>query len=312
MTEGEARTKVLVLLGPTASGKTAYALELAEALGGEVVSQDSRQVYRSMDIGTAKPTPEDRARAPHHGLDRVAPDETWTLAQQQRLTYDAVRGIAARGRLPMLVGGTGQYLRAALEGWTIPEVAPNAELRETLSAEAEAVGAPALPARLAEADPQAAAKIMPTDLRRIIRGLEVLAETGRPLSEQQRAAPPPWDALLLGLSMPREALYERIDRRADAMLRAGLLAEIAGLLAAGYDWSLPSMKTIGYGEFRPFFEGAASVAACAERLRYDTHRFVRHQDVWFRRFEAVRRLDPRHRAELEEGLRFSGAWLRGG
>jgi tRNA dimethylallyltransferase len=300
---------VLVVLGPTGVGKTGLGVELADRFGGEVVSQDSRQVYRLMDIGTAKPSAEERARAPHHALDLVWPPETWTLAQQQRLTYDLVARLSGEGRLPLLVGGTGQYLRAALEGWTIPQVPPDEGLRDRLRARAEAEGTGALHRRLREVDAPAAERIMPNDLRRIVRALEVWERTGRPLSEQQRAEPPPWDALVLGLTLPRERLYERLDARAEAQVGAGLLDEIRGLLARGYGWELPSMRSVGYGEFRPHFEGGASLGECIQRLKWDTHALARRQYVWFRRFEAARWFDvstPGARGEIEAAVQ---RWL---
>lgn len=286
-------------------------MRLARRFGGEIVNQDSRQVYRCMDIGTAKPTLAERELAPHHGLDLVAPDETWTLAHQQRLTYDTVRSLAERSRLPILVGGTGQYLRAALEGWTIPEVPPDQRIRERLRLEAETAGVAGLYDRLRRIDPQAAWKIMPNDLRRIVRALEVWETTGRRISEQQRAEPPPYDVLLLGLTLPREALYGRIDDRAARMMRSGLLEEISGLLDRGYDWSLASMQTIGYGEFRPYFEGRAALEECVERLRFNTHRLARHQYVWFRRFENLHWLDAGDSASLSVGEHLVASWLVG-
>lgn len=303
------RIPVLVILGPTASGKTDLAVRLGAALGAEVVSQDSRQVYRGMDIGTAKPTPAERALVPHHGLDLVGPDQTWTLAQQQRMTYDSVERLHGAGRLPMLVGGTGQYLRAILEGWTVPEVPPDPDLRMSLTEESGRIGVPALHARLAEIDPEAAAKIMPNDLRRIVRGLEVWHATGRGLSEQQRAVPPPYDPLLLGVTMDRSALYARIDARVGRMVEVGLLEEIARLLSAGYSWDLPAMRTIGYGEFRPYFRDRAPLADCIERVRLDTHRFVRHQCVWFRKLGDVHWLDSSEPVLRDRAERVVSEWL---
>ncbi|MDP9379354.1 MAG: tRNA (adenosine(37)-N6)-dimethylallyltransferase MiaA [Chloroflexota bacterium] len=304
-------TKVLVVLGPTASGKTPLAIHLARGYGGEIISQDSRQVYREMDIGTAKPTLGERALAPHHGLDVVSPDETWTLAQQQRLTYEMVAQLRRSGRLPMLVGGTGQYLRAILEGWTVPEVPPDLELRDALAREAELVGTPTLHARLGEVDPEAAAKIMPNDLRRVVRALEVWQHTGRKLSEQQRAEPPPYDTLLVGLTMERAELYRRIDERVGRMLAAGLLDEVTELLEWGYGWELPAMRTIGYGEWRPYLQGHASVEECAERVRLNTHNFARHQYVWFRRFREVHWLDSSSPALERDASCLVERWIAG-
>lgn len=309
MNDSSTRIPVLVVLGPTASGKTQLAIELARHFRGEVVNQDSRQVYRYMEIGTAKPTVRERELAPHHGLDMVSPDETWTLAQQQRFTYDTVERLHSRGKLPMLVGGTGQYLRAVLDGWTIPEAPPDEQLRRRLGAWAQEAGTEALHARLRDIDPQAADKIMPNDLRRIVRALEVWEITGRKLSEQQRAEPPPYQPLLIGLTMARQELYERIDRRAVGMLRIGLLEEVRGLLHRGYDWSLPSMRTIGYSEFEPYLEGTASLEACLERVQYNTHSFARHQYVWFRRFKDVRWLDARGPALFSQAERIVAEWL---
>jgi len=282
---------VVVVLGPTASGKTALAVQLAREFNGEIISQDSRQIFRGMDIGTAKPTQDERDVVPHHGLDLVSPNETWTLAEQQGMTYDTVERLHRAGRLPLLVGGTGQYLRAVLEGWTVPKAPPDAAFRDQLAEEADLYGVPALHARLRKIDPPAADKIMPNDLRRITRALEVWQVTGVRISEQQRAVPPPYRTLLLGLTMDRPALYARIDRRVQRMLEAGLLAEIEHLLEAGYDWDLPALRTIGYGEFQPYWEGQTELAVCAERVRYDSHRFARHQYIWFRRFESVEWLD---------------------
>ncbi len=301
--------KALVVLGPTASGKTALAISLAERFDGEIVNEDSRQVYRYMDVGTAKPTREERARVPHHGFDVVYPDESWTLAQQLRLTLETMEGVLARRRLPILCGATGQYLRAGLEGWSVPEVPPNPELRARLEREAGRSGAPALHARLWQVDPVSADRIMPNDLRRIARALEVWYATGRPLSELRRSEPPPYDFLILGLTMERARLYERIDRRAEGQLRAGLLDEISRLLRHGYDWSLPSMRSIGYGEFEPYFEGAADVEECLQRFKYDCHDLARRQYIWFRRINGINWLDASSESLAGDALGTVAAWL---
>jgi tRNA dimethylallyltransferase len=290
---------LLAIVGPTAVGKTALAIALAQALGGEIVSADSRQVYRGMDIGTAKPTPAERTAAPHHLIDVVEPDEEFSLALYQELATAAIEEIAARGRLPLLAGGTGQYLAALLEGWRIPRVAPRPELRAALEREAKREGATALHARLALVDPAAAAAILPTNVRRVVRALEVYQLTGRPISEQQAKQPPPYRVRTLWLTLPPAELYARIDARVDAMVAAGLLDEVRGLVERGYSWELPAMSGLGYREFQPFFAGQASLADAITRLKFDTHAFARRQPAWFRRLPALAQL-PADAPDLPE------------
>ncbi len=283
-------TPLLAIVGPTAVGKTALAIALAQALGGEIVSADSRQVYRGMDIGTAKPSAAERAAAPHHLIDVVDPDEEFSLARYQDLATAAIGEIAGRGRLPLLVGGTGQYLAAVLEGWQVPRVAPQPELRAALEREAQERGAAALHERLVRVDPAAAAGILPTNVRRVIRALEVYQVTGRPISEQQTRQQPPYAARTLWLTLPTDELYSRIDARVDGMIAAGLVEEVRGLLARGYGWDLPAMSSLGYREFQPYIDGRASLAEAIQQLKYDTHAFARRQPNWFRRLPAVTRL----------------------
>jgi tRNA dimethylallyltransferase len=273
---------LLVVVGPTAVGKTALSLHLAEALGGEVVSADSRLFYRRMDIGTAKPTPEERARVPHHLIDIAGPDETVGLAEFQEQAYAAIADVHARDKLPLLVGGTGQYVRAVVEGWRIPRVPPDPALRAELEAQAAAEGAPALHARLAQLDPNAARRIDPRNVRRVIRALEVCLITGKPISEQQRKQPPPYRVLQIGLTMERAALYARADRRVEAMMAAGLEDEVRRLVEAGYGWHLPAMSGLGYAQFQPFFEGQATLEEVVVEIKRATRRFIRHQHNWFR------------------------------
>ncbi len=282
---------VLVLLGPTGVGKTPLAVELARTLNGEIVSADSRQVYRGMDIGTAKPTAEQRAAVPHHLLDIVAPDEPFTLADFHERATAALQDIAGRGRMPFLVGGTGQYLAALLEGWKVPRVPPHPEIRVRLQREAEEAGAAALYRRLQEVDPESAARILPGNLRRIIRALEVYEVTGVPFSRLRGQEPPPFRYRVVGLTMERPALYARVDRRAEEMIRQGLVEEVRRLLACGYSWELPAMSGLGYIQFRPFLEGRCSLEEALQRLKHDTHAFIRHQYTWFRRFPVERWFD---------------------
>lgn len=273
---------LLALVGPTAVGKTALSLELAEALDGEIVSADSRQIYRHMDIGTAKPTPAERARVPHHLIDVVDPDQPLTLAEYQRLAYAAIADIHRRGRLPLLVGGTGLYVRAVLEGLRIPAAPPDAALRARLEEEAAAAGAAALHARLAALDPAAAARIDPRNVRRVIRALEVCLSTGRPISEQQEAEPPPYRVLRLGLTRPRPELYARIDARVDAMIAAGLVDEVRELLARDYSPHLPALSGLGYRQIIRYLAGELSLEDAVQEIKRKTRRFVHQQQTWFR------------------------------
>ncbi len=274
---------LIAIVGPTAVGKTALSIQLAQDLNGEIVSADSRQVYRGMDIGTAKPTPEERAAAPHHLIDIAEPDEDFSLARYQELATVAINDIAQRGRLPLLVGGTGQYLAAVLEGWNIPRVPPQPELRARLEQEAAEIGAEALHTRLAAVDPAAAANIPPMNVRRVIRALEVYEITGEPISAQQTKNPPPYRTATIWLTLPAPQLYARIDERVDSMMAAGLLDEVRGLVARNLSWELPAMSSLGYREFQPYFEGSAAVGPCVERLKFNTHAFARRQPAWFRR-----------------------------
>jgi tRNA dimethylallyltransferase len=284
--------ELIAVVGATAVGKTAYAIELAQRLGGEIVSADSRQIYRRMDIGTAKPSAAERAAVVHHLLDLVDPDESFSLATYQELANAAITDIMERGRVPLLVGGSGQYLAAVLEGWQVPRVPPQAELRAELEAQAAAEGAAALHARLAAVDPAAARAISVTNVRRVVRALEVYLTTGTPISAQQTRQPPPYSIRTRWLQRPRDELYARVDARVDAMMELGLLEEVAALRAAGYSWELPAMSSLGYSQFRPYFEEAGELATCVERLKFDTHNFVRRQGNWFRRLPNVEMVTP--------------------
>ncbi len=275
--------KLIAVVGPTATGKTALAVALARAIDGEIVGADSRQVYRRMDIGTAKPTPEERALAPHHLLDVVDPDEPFSLAEYLELATAALEDVWARGHQPLLVGGSGQYVWALLEGWTVPRLPPQRELRRSLEERAAREGADALHRELARVDPRAAAGIDPQNVRRVIRALEVYEATGQPISHRQEKAPPGWDTLILGLTCPRDELYRRIDARVDGMMEAGLVGEVRRLLALGYSRELPAMSGIGYREVCQHLAGELDLPAAVARIKTATHRLARQQATWFRR-----------------------------
>jgi tRNA dimethylallyltransferase len=285
---------LLVIVGPTASGKSALALELAAHTGGEIVSADSRTVYRWMDIGTAKPTAADRARVPHHLLDVVDPDQEYTLAAYQRQALDAIARVHARGRLPILVGGAGLYVSAVCDGLWLPEVPPDAAFRADL----EALDLEALQSRLTVVDPDAARRIDPRNKRRVIRALEVHHATGVPFSSwQSRRSPPPFQPVLVGLQVERQVLYDRIDARIDAWIALGFVDEVRGLLERGYAASLPSMSGIGYREVARVLDGVLSLEEAVVQMKLASHAYARRQVTWFRR-------DARIRWLRADGLRF--------
>lgn len=270
---------LVVLLGQTAVGKTALSLHLAQTQNGEIISADSRLFYKGMDIGTAKPSLTEQSLAPHHLIDICNPDETCTLGQYQKLAYETIDTVLANGRLPILVGGTGQYVKAVIEGWGIPEVPPQPDLRAALGQ----LGGPELARWLQALDPATAAKHDPRNVRRVIRALEVTLVSGRPISELQRKTPPPYHILLIGLYRKRQSLYERIDARVDQMMAAGLLEELISLRAAGYDRGLPAMSGLGYKQLWAYLADEMSLDEAIERIKFETHRFARHQATWFRR-----------------------------
>lgn len=281
-----ANPPLLAIVGPTATGKSQLAMRLAIELDGEIINADSRQVYRRMDIGTAKPSPEERGSVPHHLFDIADPAESFSLGVFLREARRIIADIHARRRLPIVVGGTGQYIWGLVEGWTVPEVEPQPAFREAMAAIANDAGPDALVARLASVDPASAAAIEPRNVRRVIRALEVHHVTGRPFSELRRREQPPSDATVLGLDRSDEELDERISGRVDAMLAAGFVNEVRQLLDAGVPRQASSMASIGYPQISAFLAGECSLEAARAETILATRRFVRRQRQWFRRRDA--------------------------
>ncbi|HEX9989253.1 MAG TPA: tRNA (adenosine(37)-N6)-dimethylallyltransferase MiaA [Chloroflexia bacterium] len=301
---------LIALFGPTASGKSTLAIKLCEALGGEIVTADSRQVYRYMDVGTDKPSSQDRQRVPHHMIDLVDPDEPYTLALYQQGAYATIEEVLSRGRVPVLAGGTPLYVNSVIEGWIIPKVEPDMLLREALEREAEEAGPAELHARLRALDPAAAENILPSNTRRIIRALEVIVMTGRPISEQQRKEPPPYRILRIGLACERDELYRRIDARVDRqIIEKGLVAEVAALHERGYAFDLPSMSGLGYRQIGEYLRGKATLAEAVQRMKWDTHGFARHQGNWFRRQRQAKWIDSTSHDPTEQAISLAREFL---
>ncbi|MBI2914458.1 MAG: tRNA (adenosine(37)-N6)-dimethylallyltransferase MiaA [Firmicutes bacterium] len=281
------KTPVVALVGPTASGKSAIAVVLAKRLSAEIVSADSMQVYRYMDIGTAKPSEEERGGVPHHLIDVALPGERFSAAMYRRLADTAVSSISRRGRLPMLVGGTGLYVRSVLDDYIFDdEGTADPDLRQELEELGRHEGGEALHAKLRKVDPAAASRIHPNDLRRVIRALEVFMSTGTPISKLQGKAPgtrPRYKSIMVGLTRSRPKLYEAIDSRVDEMMRRGLVDEVRSLQEAGYGEGLTSAQALGYKEIVLYLKGLSCLDEAVRLIKRDTRRYAKRQLTWFRR-----------------------------
>lgn len=277
--------RVIAVGGPTATGKTALSVALAREFDGEIISADSMQVYRGLDIGTAKAMPEERQGIPHHLLDILEPEQPYSVAEFTAAATALIGEITARGRLPLVVGGTGLYITSLLNGVAFTPEKTDPALRAALQRQAREEGAGALHRRLAEIDPAYAAKVHPNNLPRIIRALELYRSTGRTMSEEQKAsrpARPPYRALCLCLTCrDRDALYRRIDRRVDGMVEAGVLAEAERVWRHRESYRTAA-QAIGYKEFFPYFEGEQPLNDCVNRLKQATRRYAKRQLTWFR------------------------------
>ena len=283
--------KILVICGPTASGKTRLAVELALLRGGEVVSADSMQIYRRMDIGTAKPTPEEMRGVPHHMIDVADPEEDFSVARYVDQAARCVDGILARGRLPILAGGTGLYIDSLLSGRTFAAFDPNSPVRGELEEELERLGGEEMLRRLARVDPESAGRLHPNDRKRIVRALEVYRVTGETITQHNRrtrALPPRYEAVTIGLAFQeRGEMWRRIDRRVDEMMERGLEQEVRGLLESGVPDKCTAMQAIGYKEMAAALRGDGDTAAAAEEIKLRSRQYAKRQLTWFKRGEGV-------------------------
>lgn len=286
------REKLVVIVGPTAVGKTQLSLELAQQFNGEIISGDSMQVYRGMDIGTAKAEPAELALVPHHLIDIKNPDEEYSVAMFQESATQLISSINGRGGLPFIVGGTGLYIESVTHRFQFSQATQDPELRERLQRLADTEGVDALHARLADVDPVTAERLHPNDVKRVIRALEIYESTGYKMSDfQLRAQHSPYELVMIGLTMDRAILYERINRRVELMIEAGLIEEVRGLLDKGYDASLVSMQGLGYKELIPYLYGEITLEKAINDIKQRTRHFAKRQLSWFRRMPEIQWFD---------------------
>lgn len=280
--------KIVSIVGPTASGKTDLAIQLANLLNGEIISADSRLVYKDFNIGTAKPSPEELAAAKHYMIDIVAPQETYTVSMYKREADTIIKNILSENKIPLVTGGTGLYIKALLEGLEIPEVQPDSEFREQMRVLVEENGKEALHKILQQSDPQMALKLHPNDTFRVIRALEVQKILDKPMSELQTMKKPDYDIVYIGLNCEdRDFLYERINNRVDIMHEKGLVQEVESLIEK-YGETLPLMKTLGYREIREYFKGIYSLKEALEKIKKNTRNFAKRQLTWFRANDKIK------------------------
>ena len=305
--------KILVVVGPTASGKTKLSVELALRHNGEVVSADSMQIYRTMDIGTAKPTAEEMQGVPHHMLDVADPEEDFSVARYVKMAAACVDDILARGKLPILAGGTGLYIDSLLSGRTFAAFAPESPLRAQLQQQFQQEGGENMWQRLREIDPEAAARLHPNDEKRIIRALEVWYQTGKTITQhnlETQAIPPRYDALTIGLAFQeREDMWKRIDRRVDEMMSAGLVEEVRALLARGVPQGCTALQAIGYKEMVQAVLEDGDVLAAAEEVKLRSRQYAKRQLTWFRRNQSTRWYQWGREPDFADALRTSTEYM---
>jgi tRNA dimethylallyltransferase len=272
---------LVAIVGPTAIGKSNLSIQIAQAFNGEIINADSRQIYRYMDIGTAKPSKAEQGVVPHHLLDIINPDEAYSVALYQASAYTVIDRILEANKIPVMVGGSGQYIWSVIEGWQIPQVEPDYAFRDSLQSKAEENGVYSLYRELSEIDPAAASRIDPNNLRRIIRALEIHHKTGNKPSKLQTKKGVPFPVLIIGLTAYRHNLYTMIDRRTDRMVADGLIDEVKNLLSMGYTAGLPSMSSLGYRQILTYLNGEMHLDAAIQKIKFETHRFARSQYAWF-------------------------------
>lgn len=294
------KEKILVILGPTATGKSHCAIEIAKKYNGEIISGDSMLVYKGMDIGTAKPTPEELAAVPHHLVNILPPDASFSVVDFKQQAERLITEITARGHLPIIAGGTGLYIKALLEGYAFNEAEEDSELRRELEREATEQGAQALHERLRELAPQEAERIHPNNVRRVIRALESVLQ-GESVN-QYGAAEMPYNALVIGLNMERQALYARINRRVDLMLEAGLEQEVHGLLEQGVHPDCQSMQSIGYRQMVWYIDAGLPYAEAVEKLKQATRNFAKRQLTWYKKMPYIHWLQLDAEPDYEEAV----------
>lgn len=304
---------LVVIVGPTAVGKTKISVQLAEKFGGEIVSADSRQVYRFMDIGTAKPSPDDMRRIPHHMIDVVNPDEEYTAADYRRDAHAAIKSIFLKGKIPIMVGGSGLYIRAVIDG-IFPGPGSDRKIREKLEKEVEMSGLPSLYDRLCKVDPVASSRIHPNDKRRIIRALEIYEVTGKPISslqEEGKKKEAGYSTVMIGLNRPRKELYRRIEERVEEIFQQGFVEEVKTLLDKGYEESLISMEALGYREVIKFLKSEISLELAKKKVKQNTCHYARRQLIWFRKDKRITWFNIRNEEKSDETAEKIYQFLRG-
>ncbi len=292
-----AKRPLIVVLGPTASGKTALSLKIAHHIDAEIISTDSRQVYKEMEIGTDIIQPEQQEGIAHHMLGIRTPDQTLTTGEYKEIALQKIEEIYKRGHIPILVGGTGLYISSIIEGYDIPRIPPNEELRRQLQKELDEKGSAHIHEKLKKMDPKAAEKIHPNNIPYIIRAIEINIESGENKADKKNEFSSPFDLYMIGINWPREELYARVNLRVDLQLKRGLIEEVKTLMEKKYPENLPAMSSLGAKEIIPYINGEMTLEDCIEILKRNTRRYAKRQMTWFRRYDNVTWLNP---SELEK------------